>query len=292
MRILIFGANGMLGHKLYQRLGENFEVVGTIRTAFHTIEKFEIFDRNSILEAVTVEDFTSIRRAIEFARPDCVINAIGVTKQAPELANPVSTLAINSVFPQRLQKLSHELGFRLIMISTDCVYSGQTGYYSEDDIPDATDIYGISKLLGEVSSGNSLTLRTSIIGRELGTHQSIVEWFLGNRGARINGYTKAIFSGFPTTTFANILADLIDRYPAMTGVWNVASEAISKHDLLLHLKEHFDVEVEIVPDDSVALNRSLDASRFQKETGFAAAPWNEMIMQMAVDPTPYDQWQG
>ncbi|NOT46628.1 MAG: SDR family oxidoreductase, partial [Acidobacteria bacterium] len=183
MRILVFGAGGMLGHKLIQILSNGSEVWGTVRGDYDQIERFGFLDASRCLTKVDVFDESSIRESISASRPDVVINAVGVVKQLETSKDVIKTLTVNSIFPHRLAALSDEFGFRLICISTDCVFDGVKGSYTEDDIPNATDLYGKSKNLGEVTTGNSLTLRTSIIGRELGTGHSLIEWFLSNEGA-------------------------------------------------------------------------------------------------------------
>jgi dTDP-4-dehydrorhamnose reductase len=206
MRILIFGSNGMLGHKLVQILGAKFDVWGTLSGEFLGIERFGIFDRSRTIEQIDITDILSVRRALELARPDVVVNAAGIIKQHPESEDAIRTLRINSVFPKVLAELSDEYKFRLITFSTDCVFSGEKGNYSEAVIPDARTLYGISKLLGEVACDNCLTVRTSIIGRELVSSHSLVEWFLSNRGSTVKGYVNAIYSGFPTIIIAEILS--------------------------------------------------------------------------------------
>jgi dTDP-4-dehydrorhamnose reductase len=291
MRVLIFGASGMLGHKLYQELGKQFDVFATVRSGFNAVEPFGLFDRSSIIENIDIADTSSIRQAIETVRPDCVINAVGIIKQVPSSKDVIQTLTINSIFPHRLADLSADLGFRLITISTDCVFDGTKGNYAESDTPDARDLYGLSKLLGELTGGNSLTIRTSIIGRELGTHHSIVEWFLANRGQTVKGYTNAIYSGFPTIVMAGIISDIIAHHPSLSGLYHMSSDPISKFDLLGLINERFGAGIVIVPYDEYVIDRSLDSSRFRAAAGFAPASWPNMIDRMAADPTPYDSWR-
>ncbi len=288
MRILVIGASGMLGHKLYQRLRANFDVFGSIRGAFESIDGFGIFDDGSIIENIDATDADSLRRAVEMARPDCVVNAAGVIKQVPETSDPVQNLLINAILPRHLARLSTDYGFRLITIGTDCVFDGKRGNYSEEDPSDARDIYGMSKLLGEVTAGNSITLRTSIIGRELGSRNSLVEWFLANRGGRVKGYVNAIYSGFPTVVLAEIISDLIANHPTLGGLYHISSAPISKFDLLRLINRHFNAGVEIEPFTDYVIDRSLDSSKFKRDTGFEPAGWNEMIAWMAADATPYD----
>ncbi len=291
MRILVFGGNGMLGHKLVQILRENFDVWATIHGNYSAVERYGIFDSDRTIGSVDVTDLGSVRKAIETARPDVVINSVGIIKQVPALQDVLQTLAVNSVFPHRIASLSDEYGFRLITISTDCVFDGKKGNYSESDIADAGDLYGISKLLGEVVGDNCLTIRTSIIGRELASSHSIVEWFLSHRGSSVKGFTKAIYTGFSTIAFGKILSAVISDHPEVKGLYHVSSEPITKFELLHLLNEHYQANVLIEPADDYVIDRSLDSSRFRLATGFEPADWNEMIKTMAADPTPYDSWR-
>ncbi len=288
MRVLIFGAGGMLGHKVYQRLKTDFEVSATIRSDFDSIGRFDLFDKKSIIGNVDVTDLDSILSAIKKTKPEIVINAIGVVKQVPESQDAVRTLAINAVFPRRLADLSGKYGFRLITLSTDCVFAGDKGNYTEADFADAQDLYGISKLLGEVAAKNCLTIRTSIIGRELASAHSLVEWFLTNRRKTIKGYLNAIYSGFPTIILAEIISDIISKQADLHGVFHVSSDPINKFDLLGLLNKYYQANVVINPFEDFVLDRSLDSTAFRQATGFSPLGWEQMIEQMAADPTPYE----
>lgn len=290
MKVLITGGSGMLGHKLVQRLSSDFDVFATIRGSFDTVERFSIFDRQSVVENVDLSDEIQIRAAVECVKPDVVINAAGVIKQRPTSLDVVNTLLINSILPHRLAALGREYGFRTIVISTDCVFSGTKGRYSESDPADADDLYGKSKNLGEVIDPNCLTIRTSIIGRELQTGHSLVEWFLSNRGGKVKGFTRAIYSGFPTIVFADIISSLLTAYPKLSGLYHVSSEPIDKFTLLSLVNNVYNAGIKIEPDDSFVIDRSLRSSKFRKETGFQSQSWEEMIDQMASDPTPYDSF--
>ena len=283
MKILVFGANGMLGHKLVQRLSSQFEVFGTIRGAFESVEQFGIFKREFIIEHVSAQDVASIEAAIQTAQPDVVINAIGIVKQLPTAKEVIATLEVNSIFPHRLAEFSQKYGFRLITVSTDCVFDGEKGNYVETDTTNATDLYGRSKALGEVTFENCLTLRTSIIGRELGEPHSLIDWFLSNRGGVVKGFTKAIYSGFPTVVFADMIVSLIIDQPQLSGLYQVASEPINKFELLTLVNSAFDANITIEPSDEVAIDRSLNGSKFTDATGFKPIPWPEMVELMAND---------
>lgn len=292
MRVLILGGSGMLGHKLVQVLGQYFEVFTTIRRPFESVNRFGIFERERTIAKVDVTTADELSRVVATARPDVVINAIGIIKQVPEAHNSGVMSLINSKLPFRLYDLAESFGFRLICISTDCVFSGKKGSYNEHDVPDASDAYGQSKHHGEVVAGNCLTIRTSIIGRELETSHSLLEWFLSNRGGKVCGYTRSIYSGFPTNIFAEIVGDLISNHPGLSGVFHVSSDPINKFDLLRLFNEAYEASIEIVPDDSLVINRSLDSSKFRTATGFSPSPWPDMIARMASDPTPYDHFRG
>lgn len=291
MKVLIFGAAGMLGHKLYQRLGSQFDIMATIRGEFSSIERYGIFRRESINENIDVREKASVELAIKTVQPDVVINAVGVIKQLPSAKDVITTLEINAIFPHRLAELGAKYGFRTISVSTDCVFDGVKGNYTETDVPNATDLYGKSKALGELTGDNCLTLRTSIIGRELGTSHSLIDWFLSNRGGSVKGFTRAIYSGFPTVVFADIIGDLVANRPDLSGLYQVASEPINKFELLKLVNDAYDANIEIVPENDFAIDRSLDASKFSKLVGFQPEPWTELVARMAADETDYDSFK-
>lgn len=289
MKVMVIGGTGMLGHKVVQTLSPRFDVTCTVRGSFNTVTHLGIFERNHVIENVDAEDLAAVASAIDVAEPDVVINCVGVIKQLPTSKDVVKTLTINSIFPHRLAALADQTGFRLITISTDCVFGGAKGNYAEDDPADALDLYGRSKQLGEVIDGRRLTIRTSIVGRELGTSHSLVDWFLSQTG-KVNGYVNAIYSGFPTVILAEILGMIISDHPRLAGLYHVSSEPINKFDLLMLIKERLGLNIEIEPFENFSIDRSLDSSRFREETGFVSLPWLEMVDRMFSDPTPYDDW--
>ncbi|MEO6334154.1 MAG: SDR family oxidoreductase [Pyrinomonadaceae bacterium] len=291
MRILVYGASGMLGHKLMLVLGRDHEVFGTLRAESAELLPEGLFDSQNIITGVSVEDHDSIRRAMIESKPDVVINAIGIIKQLPDSKNVIDTLTVNSIFPHQLAELGNEMGFRLITISTDCVFSGEGGNYSESDTPDATDLYGRSKNLGEIVGSNCLTLRTSIIGHELGSAHSLVDWFLSNRGGKVKGYANAIYSGFPTVVLAAIIDNLIGSHPQLSGLYHVSSDPINKFELLTLVNYAYAAKVTIERDETFKIDRSLDSTRFRTEAGFAPASWESMITAMAEDANIYGRWK-
>lgn len=291
MKVLVVGGGGMLGHKLVQIFERDFDVFSTLRGRIIDYGRFGIFDPAKTFDGLDIENITGIEAIFEKIRPDVVVNAVGLIKQLPNSANIVETLNVNSIFPHRLAQITAKFGSRLICISTDCVFCGEKGNYTEQDVPDALDLYGISKKLGEITSDRCLTIRTSIIGRELKTEHSLVEWFLANAGRTIKGYTNAIFSGFPTLELAEILTQIIRDHPGLTGLYNVSSDPITKYDLLRSFKTAYNVKIEIEPSDEVKIDRSLNSSRFREATGISPANLPEMVERMASDPNPYKEWR-
>ncbi len=183
------------------------------------------------------------------------------------------------------------LVIRLIHISTDCVFSGEEGGYTEGSLADATDVYGKTKYLGEVTGNNVLTIRTSIIGRELVRSRGLLEWFISNRGGTVNGYDNAIFSGFPTVTFAGIIKDIILNHPELNGLYHVASNPIDKYTLLNMINDTMHLGIKIVRLPAFRCDRSLDATKFSKATGFKPPPWSIMIDELAKDAKQYEAWR-
>jgi dTDP-4-dehydrorhamnose reductase len=291
-RILVLGGAGMLGHRLLLTLGDRFEDFATVRTSDGRWRRHPVLGAGDrILCGVDAGAPETISTALENARPEVVVNCIGIVKQREAAADPVQSIRINALFPHLLASQCRERGCRLIHISTDCVFSGRRGRYSEDDLPDPVDLYGRTKLVGEVVGPGILTIRTSMIGRELTGESGLLEWFLARRGGRVAGYRNAVFSGLTTTALAHVIAAVVSDHPALEGLVHVASQPISKHDLLVRINEALDLGIEIEPVDEPHCDRSLDGSRFAATTGIDVPSWDSMIAGLASDPTPYDEWR-
>lgn len=286
MRTLILGGSGMLGHKLWQTLAERFEAYTTFR---RRPASYGIFDLSRAVENVSAQDFDSVVRAVARVQPEVVINCIGVVKQDAAAKDPVASIYTNALFPHRLAEVCRASRARLIHLSTDCVFSGRRGNYSEGDQPDAEDLYGKTKNLGEVTGEGCLTLRTSMIGRELDGSNGLLEWFLSQQGKTVRGFRRAIFSGFTTQALSEIISSIIVEHLEMSGVWHVAAEPISKFDLLTLIKETAGLSIQIEPDETFSCDRSLDGAPFRQVTGFALPSWSDMISKMFQDTTPYSE---
>ncbi|MBA3884632.1 MAG: SDR family oxidoreductase [Acidobacteria bacterium] len=288
MKLLILGGAGMLGHKLWQLAGGRKETWATVRDA--RALRFDVLDPTRLVPGVQAEQFDTVVRALASVRPDVVVSCIGIVKQRGEAKDPLASITVNSLFPHRLAALCAAAGARLIHISTDCVFAGRTGGYRESDEPDASDLYGRSKQLGEVGGPGALTLRTSIIGRELATAQGLVEWFLAQKG-HAPGFTKAVFSGLTTIELSHVILRVMESHEGLEGIYHVAANPITKYDLLVLLNRAYGRGLTIEPDESVRIDRSLDGAQFREATGYQAPDWPTMVAAMAADETPYDRWR-
>lgn len=270
----------MLGHAVMRVLTQvpDLSVAGTVRSE-HALRLMPEYLRDQVVVGVDVTNPDCLTQLFGSVRPGVVINCVGLVKQLAQCEDPLVTIPINSLLPHRLAHLCNAAGARLIHVSTDCVFSGTKGMYRDDEPSDAKDLYGRSKYLGEVDYPWAVTLRTSIIGHELGSAHGLVGWFLGQSGP-VKGYTRAIFSGFPTVEFARIVRDFVIPNPEIHGVHNVSSMAISKFDLLQLISSAYGRTTRIVPDDSVIIDRSLDSSRFCAVTGYSPPPWSELVRNM------------
>lgn len=289
MKVLIIGGSGMLGHKLVQLLQTNHVVGTTLRGTFEEYNQYGFFEKDRIFENIDVEDISSVERVIQNFHPQIIINAVGVIKQLPTAKDAFKTILLNSLFPHQLAEITRAKGIRLITIGTDCVFDGKKGNYTEADNPNAQDLYGKSKHLGEIEGENCLTLRTSIIGRELKTTHSLVEWFLSSEGKCVKGYTNAIFTGFPTVVFTDIIGKIIEDFPGLSGLYQVASKPINKYDLLKLIRDAYQADIEIESFDDFHMDRSLDASKFEAATGIEIPDWQRMIKRMAEDNAIYQK---
>lgn len=221
----------------------------------------------------------SVKKAISISSPDVIINCIGLIKQLDTANDPLHAVPINTLLPHQLSAMCKNIGARLIHISTDCVFSGKKGNYLESDFADAYDLYGRSKFLGEVHSSHAVTLRTSIIGHELTSKKSLICWFLDQHDT-VKGFTNAIFSGLPTLELANIVHKVVLPHKTLSGLYHVATTPINKFDLLNLVAKAYSKNIVIVPDNSIAIDRSLNAQRFAEATGYVAPQWELLIQKM------------
>ncbi len=277
MKVLVLGASGMLGNAVFRVMREDaeLEVFGTVRSN-NAPNLFSAELAKNIITNCDVDDYDALVELFVKHKPELVVNCIGLIKQLADADDPLITLPINSMLPHRLAHICKLIDARLIHMSTDCVFSGYKGNYKETDISDAIDLYGKSKYIGEVSYPNCTTIRTSIIGHELGTSNGLIEWFLSQENS-CSGFRRAIFSGLPTVVLAKVIRDFVVPKKDLIGVYHVAAKPISKYDLLKLVAEVYGKKIDIIPDDELEIDRSLNAERFNLITGYTPPDWPELI---------------
>ena len=279
MNILIFGASGMLGHTLFRSLSlcKDHKVYGTVRS----IKGTDGLLTPNIIYDIDVTNLPAIDFIFKKIKPEIVINCIGIIKQLPTAEAPLTAIPINALLPHQLAALAGQHNAKLIHFSTDCVFSGAVGNYSELDKPDPNDLYSLTKLLGEVEDGRTLNLRTSIIGHELNhSKNSLLEWFLSQQGP-VKGFRRAIFSGFPTIHIANLLQNFI--FPCLdelNGTYHLSADPINKFELLNLIKDTYQKDIIIEPDEALSIDRSLNSSKLRKIIGYTPPSWSDLIVEM------------
>lgn len=280
IRILVLGASGMLGSTLFRSFSRDskFETFGSIREA-STKRYFVPELHNALIPNVHLHGESGLLTAFAVAKPDVVINCVGIIKQLPNANDHLDSLAINATLPHRLIKYCDAVGARLVHFSTDCVFSGKQGQYKEEDFPDAYDLYGRTKFLGEVAYENSVTLRTSIIGHELNRSKSLVDWFLSQSTA-VKGFTRAVFSGLPTIEVARVVQEYVIPNLKLSGLYHLSVDPINKYDLLNLVATTYGKVINITQDDQLVIDRSLNSDRFREATGFMPKPWPDLIKEM------------
>ena len=286
--IVVLGAAGMLGHMLVRTLSDSHCLIGTTSHAFADAGKLaEILPRDRCVDLLDVRDFVKVERTIRHWQPEVVVNCVGLIKHKMDDSRVLDAVLINSVFPHQLARLCDELKTRLIHFSTDCVFAGTPGVKRLTDIPNATDVYGTSKRLGEVGYGTSLTLRTSIVGRQISGTEALFEWIISQRGKDVNGFKNAIYSGLTTRALSEVVRQVIERHSNLVGLYQVASLPITKFDLISHLNDVLRLNITINPDTKFECDRTLDGSDFGRVTGIQVPSWNEMLSDFCSDQAFY-----
>lgn len=281
-RILVIGASGMLGHEAVRVLAPDFEVWGACRNPA-ALPDLGIPGAR-MLGGFDATDLDSASSLVERVRPDLVLNAVGIVKQRSAAKDAIASIQVNSLWPHVLADACERVDARMVHVSTDCVFSGSRGLYRDDDVPDAFDLYGRSKLLGEVADReNVVTLRTSIIGWQIGTPTGLVGWLAAHRSEPLKGYTKAIFSGLTTRALTEVVRDVVLADSMLSGMWHVSAEPIDKYTLLSKLIAFLGWDTEITPFEGVVIDRSLDSARFRERTGWTPPSWDTMLEQLSAE---------
>lgn len=280
MRVTVLGADGMLGHVVARTMRQRGDHVTAVTRRRPNDLVAAALTGVEVITGVDARVTDTVVTAMVEARPDVVVNCIGMVKQRPGGQAATEAILVNSLLPHRLSELCALADARLITLSTDCVFSGRSGSYNEQDVPDPVDVYGRSKLLGEVHAPHAVTLRTSIIGLELDRGTGLVEWFLAQSGT-VSGWDKALYSGLTTAELARVIALVAHEQPSLSGLWHVAGPVIDKHSLLVQLARTLGRDVEIMRSPDVVIDRTLDANRFAIATGYRPPTWDVMLADLA-----------
>lgn len=283
MRLVILGGTGMLGHTLWERLSLRFpDTYTTIRKGIRDYGDDRLLGSDRVIDHIDVMDFRMLEGALRGVRPDVILNCIGITKRREEPQNPIPSIILNAMLPHKLAEMAADLNAKLIHFSTDCVFDGRTGRYSDDAPTNATDLYGRTKALGEVTGNSVLTLRSSFIGKELREGTELLEWFLSQKNA-VRGFKNAIYTGLTALELCRVIEKLLLDYPDASGLYNVSSEPINKFDLLRLIGEKMHRRVEIIPDESFHCDRSLDSARFRRDFGYTPPTWTKMMEELSQE---------
>ena len=281
MRILILGGTGMLGHKLWEYFSGRFpDTFTTIRQSLNSCEAGGLFNSSRVIDSVDASDFLELTGVIKCVRPDFILNCIGVTKRREEASEAIHAIILNALLPHKLVEWGKNNSAKVINFSTDCVFDGEQGNYTEENSTNATDLYGKTKALGEIQGNNALTLRSSFIGTELGAGTELLEWFL-SQTETVHGFKNAIYSGFTTLELSRIIEGIVVHHPGANGVYNISSDPISKFDLLMLIRNEMHLNVDVIPDETFQCNRSLDSTKFRKEFNYTPPTWKAMIAELS-----------
>lgn len=282
MKVLVLGGDGMLGHQLCRQLSHAHEVKASLRQGARFYESMGLGNAQQFFFNIDLRTPESLLEVLAQFRPDWIINAAGIVKQRSDSRDRLLSIELNALLPQRLALYCASIGARLIHFSTDCVFAGTKGMYKDHDVSDATDVYGRTKYLGEVLADNAITLRTSIIGPELHHYQSLYEWFMRSQGT-VRGYRSAIFSGLTTLEVAHVVQQVMEAAEWIPGVFNLSAAPISKYELLKLIDARHRRGTDIVPDDSVVIDRSLDSTLFRQTYKYYPPEWEQMIDSMVTE---------
>jgi len=288
IKILILGADGMLGHVLCRCLfnDPHFDVHATTILSEPGMYWFSAELSSRIIFNLNADGFDNLLQVINSINPDIIINCIAIIKPVDILKNPITSINLNTLLPHKLAEISKIIGTRIIQISSDVVFDGKKGMYNENDQVNISDRYGMSKYLGEIGGPNCVTIRTSIIGHELNRRSNLVEWFL-SQSRQVDGYTKAIYSGLPTIELANVIIKYIIPNEFIQGIYHISSDPISKFDLLKLIATKYQLQINVGPNDKVTVDRSLNSHSFRTISGYEPKTWPELINSMYEDYLTY-----
>lgn len=286
MKVIVLGGAGMLGHQVWQKCLEVFgphQVACTLHKSRTHYTQFGIFENGHVFDEIDLQDFSNAEKVLQKFSPDYIVNAVGITLRKKELHDLALTYNLNGMLPHRLALWGHQHKARVIHLSTDCVFDGAQGHYSEMSVPTAKDHYGKSKFLGEIRYDNALTLRFSAIGRELEGKTELLEWFLSQKNQKVKGFAKAMYSGLSTNVVAEEVVKRISAKTKLHGLYQMAGESVSKYELLKMINEIFHVNAEIEAFDQYVADKTLSSELYSAATGFVRPHWKKMLTEVAAD---------
>jgi len=282
MRVLILGGTGMLGHMLWKYLFKRLpDTYATIRKSRNTCEGDGLFSSSRVIDSIDVSDFAELTGVLKCVKPDFILNCIGITKRKEDSSEAVHAIVLNALLPHKLVVWGENNSAKIINFSTDCVFDGRHGGYTEESPTNATDLYGKTKALGEIQGNNALTLRSSFIGTELGAGTELLEWFLSRTGTTVYGFKNAIYTGLTTLELSRIIETILIKYPDANGIYNISSDPITKFDLLMLIKDKMHLDVDVIPDETFRCDRSLNSIKFRKEFNYTPPTWETMIDELS-----------
>lgn len=280
----------MLGHMIVRILSAQHDVYGTSSARNDDAPSFsKVLPKENWVDQLDVANWLAVEAIISKIQPDVIINCIGVVKQKLNSRNISDAIYLNSLIPHKLAQFCESAAIRFIHISTDCVFEGTPGIKLLSDTPNATDVYGTTKRLGEVNSDKALTLRTGFVGRQLSGSEGLFEWVRAQKGKKITGFRNAIYSGLTTMALARVIQQVIEFNELLSGLYQVASEPISKFDLITHLNVLWDLGLTVTPDTTFVCDRSLDGSCFSDVTNITIPSWEEMLVEFVKDGNWYTE---
>ncbi len=287
--VLVLGASGMLGHMLVRVLSEHHQVIGTTSSQYDSKSPLaRILDKANWIDQVDVRNWHTVENAINHAKPNVLINCVGVIKQKMDSGNIMDAILINSLVPHQLAATCEKLDIRFIHFSTDCVFEGTPGIKYTSYTPNATDLYGTTKRLGEVNYAPAITLRTGFVGRQLSGAEGLFEWVLSQKGKAVSGYQNAIYSGLTTMALSRVIQQVIEVQPTLSGLYQVASNRINKFDLITQLNESLQLDLSIAKNTEFMCDRSMDGTEFTNSTNIQIPSWEEMLTEFAADQDFYN----
>ena len=288
MKVVVLGASGLIGHKLFEKLSKRYETYGTLRLKVEVYDNDFFKDYDNFIDQIDVHDFNNLIKNLNRINHDVILNCVGITKRKNEINLPLESIYVNSIFPHKLLNWAISNNKRLIHFSTDCVFNGKEGNYSELSLTNSEDNYGRTKALGEVNSKNGLTIRSSFIGRELLTNSELLEWFLSQKNESIKGFKNAMYSGVSTNFLAKTVGDIIEFFPELYGLRQLSiKNPISKYDLLMIAKDKFNKSVDIIADKKFKIDASLNGDLLRKEISYGNPNWNDMMEELCADNKYY-----